>query len=42
MKNDADVDFVISDADMDILKNLPRIEDYDDARNMPVFGGKWG
>ena len=40
MKNNAEVDFAISDEDMEILKNLPQIEDYGEARNMPVFGGK--
>lgn len=40
MKNNAEVDFVISEEDMEMLKNLPQIEDYGDARNMPVFGGK--
>jgi diketogulonate reductase-like aldo/keto reductase len=37
MKNNADVDFVISDEDMETLKNLPTIEDYGDASDMPVF-----
>lgn len=40
MKSNADVDFVISDEDMNVLKNLPQIEDYGEARVMPVFGGK--
>ena len=40
MKNNADVDFVISDADMDLLKNVPEIEDYGDASMMPVYGGE--
>jgi len=40
MKNNADVDFTISDEDMEVLKNLPQIEDYGEDRNMPVFGGK--
>lgn len=42
MKDNAGVDFTISDADMETLKNLPQIEDYGDASNMPVFGGKLG
>lgn len=42
MRNNADVDFVISEEDMEVLKGLPQIEDYGDARNMPVFGGKLG
>ncbi|MEZ5284964.1 MAG: aldo/keto reductase [Vicinamibacterales bacterium] len=40
MKSNADVDFVISDDDMDVLQHLPQIEDYGEARHMPVFGGK--
>jgi diketogulonate reductase-like aldo/keto reductase len=40
MKNDADVDFVISDADMDALINVEKIKDYGDASIMPVYGGK--
>lgn len=40
MKDNADVDFVISDADMDTLKNVPQIEDYGDASMMPVYGGE--
>ncbi|WP_066186748.1 MULTISPECIES: aldo/keto reductase [Gracilibacillus] len=40
MKNNAEVDFTISDQDMEFLKNVERIEDYGDASDMPVFGGK--
>jgi diketogulonate reductase-like aldo/keto reductase len=40
MRNNADVDFVISEADMDVLKNVEQIEDYGRASMMPVFGGK--
>ncbi|MGX8791880.1 aldo/keto reductase [Oceanobacillus oncorhynchi] len=40
MKNNADVDFTISDEDMEFLKNVERIKDYGDASDMPVFGGK--
>jgi len=40
MKENADVDFVISDADMDILKNVEQIKDYGAASMMPVYGGK--
>lgn len=40
MKNNAEVDFVISQEDMEILKNVERIKDYGDASIMPVFGGK--
>lgn len=42
MESNAKVDFTISDQDMETLKNLPRIKDYGDASNMPVFGGKLG
>ncbi|MEZ4409830.1 MAG: aldo/keto reductase [Polyangiales bacterium] len=40
MRSNADVDFVISDEDMETLKTLPRIKDYGDASAMPVFGGR--
>jgi len=40
MKNNAEVDFVISSEDMEILKNVEKIKDYGDASMMPVFGGK--
>ena len=40
MKSNADVDFMISDEDMEFLKNVERIKDYGDASVMPVFGGK--
>jgi diketogulonate reductase-like aldo/keto reductase len=40
MKNNADVDFVISDEDMTFLKNMKQIEDYGDASMFPVYGGK--
>ena len=40
MKNNADVDFTISDEDMEVLKNVEHIKDYGDASIMPVFGGK--
>jgi diketogulonate reductase-like aldo/keto reductase len=40
MKVNADVDFVISNEDMEILKNVDHIKDYGDASIMPVFGGK--
>ncbi|WES64372.1 aldo/keto reductase [Microbacter sp. GSS18] len=40
MKSNAELDFVISDEDMEFLKNIDRIEDYGDASIMPVFGGK--
>lgn len=40
MQNNAHVDFVISEADMDVLRNVEQIEDYGDASMMPVYGGK--
>ncbi len=40
IKNNADVDFEISDKDMETLKNLPKIQDYGEHGFMPVFGGK--
>ena len=40
MKENADVDFVISEADMDSLKNVEQIKDYGNASMMPVYGGK--
>ncbi|UOQ45783.1 aldo/keto reductase [Halobacillus salinarum] len=40
MKNNADVDFTISEEDMDFLKNIETIKDYGEASVMPVFGGK--
>lgn len=40
MKNNADVDFVISEADMELLKNMEQIKDYGNASMFPVYGGK--
>lgn len=40
MKENADMDFVISDEDMNILKNLDYIKDYGESSFFPVFGGK--
>ena len=40
MRTNADVDFVISDADMDALKKVERIQDYGAHSFFPVFGGK--
>ena len=37
LRNNADVDFVISDADMETLKNVEGIKDYGAASMMPVF-----
>ena len=38
--NNADVDFAISDADMETLKAAERIKDYGESSFFPVFGGK--
>ncbi len=40
MKTNADVDFTISDEDMEILKHLEKIKDYGEHSLFPVFGGK--
>ena len=40
MKSNADIDFVISDADMEVLKNIETIKSYGDSSFFPVFGGK--
>ena len=40
MKSNADVDFVISDEDMEILKHLDKIDNYGDSSFFPVYGGK--
>lgn len=37
MKNNADVDFVISDEDMVFLKNMDQIKDYGEASVFPVY-----
>ncbi len=41
MKSNADICFTISDADMEILKHLPRIENYGEFGIFPVYGGKY-
>ena len=40
MKNNADVDFLITTRDMEILKNIKQIENYGEASMFPVYGGK--
>ena len=40
MKANAQLDFTISDADMEVLKNIEHIKDYGDYGLFPVFGGK--
>jgi diketogulonate reductase-like aldo/keto reductase len=37
MKENADMDFVVSEEDMDYLKNMEQIEDYGDASVFPVY-----
>lgn len=40
MRENAQLDFVISDEDMETLKGLEHIKDYGDSSFFPVFGGK--
>jgi len=40
MKTNAEVDFVISAEDMELLQSMEKIRDYGEASAMPVFGGK--
>ena len=40
MKNNAALNFEISDADMETLKTIEKIDDYGDHSFFPVFGGK--
>ncbi len=40
MKENADIDFSVSSEDMEILKNIPRIENYGEFSHFPVFSGK--
>lgn len=40
MKSNADVEFEITAADMDVLKNIEHIKDYGEHGFFPVFGGK--
>ena len=41
MRSNAELDFVISAEDMEILKNTPHIKDYGESSFFPVFGGKF-
>ncbi|MDY5729996.1 MAG: oxidoreductase, aldo/keto reductase [Eubacteriales bacterium] len=41
MRDNANVEFVIIDEDMEILKNVERIKDYGEHSFFPVFGGKF-
>lgn len=40
MRNNTELDFVISDEDMETLKTVERIQDYGEHSFFPVFGGK--
>ena len=40
MRTNAELDFVISDADMETLKAIPQINDYGEYSRFSVFGGK--
>lgn len=40
MKENAALDFMISDEDMETLKNFEPIKDYGDSSGFPVYGGK--
>ena len=37
MQNNADLDFEISEADMEYLSNMEKIEDYGEASMFPVY-----
>ena len=41
MRSNADLDFVISDEDMETLKSVEKIKDYGEHGIFPVFGGKF-
>ncbi|MGM0114487.1 aldo/keto reductase [Enterococcus sp. DIV0187] len=40
MKNNAELNFEINDADMEMLKTIEKIDDYGEHGFFPVFGGK--
>ncbi|MER2170322.1 MAG: aldo/keto reductase [Psychrobacillus psychrodurans] len=40
MRNNAELDFAISDTDMETLKTIDRIQDYGEHSFFPVFGGR--
>lgn len=40
MKSNSELDFIISDKDMETLKNIQPIKDYGESGIFPVFGGK--
>lgn len=41
IKDNAELDFTISDADMETLNQIPMIEDYGEDRDMPVFSSQF-
>ncbi|MCD8315909.1 MAG: aldo/keto reductase [Eggerthellaceae bacterium] len=41
IKQNADLDFVIDDADMKTLEDMPPISSYGDSSEWPVFGGRY-
>ena len=41
MRTNGELDFVISDEDMEFLKNIEHIKDYGDHSFFPVSGGKF-
>ncbi len=41
MKDNADVDFLISEKDMELLKKMEQIKDYGEASVFPVYGQKF-
>ena len=40
MNSNSEIEFVISDEDMDVLKHLDKMEDYGEFSVFPVYGGK--
>lgn len=40
MKNNSELEFTITEEDMEVMKNMEKIKDYGDASMMPVYGGK--
>ena len=40
MIDNADVNFKISEEDMEVLKHVEKIKDYGESSFFPVFGGK--
>ena len=40
MRSNAEVEFTISEKDMERLKNIARIKDYGKSSFFPVYGGK--